>query len=224
MLFTAQCHESKRGDTLFTVIMEKEDGQVLKKELDLPSFMHLLDTSKVVEENYVALSRDMIPEGYIDGHFASPLTYTCVWEVKGKVRQLVYDAKNADGKVKHYSLPFPDLVFALSVKGGVRQSFSCFAKKEGDTALFHYPFGNVSDSGGVCMGSIATKNVTPCQIEEDFFLGVTNNDYYTGMRRCGMEWSQTRLFKELKGKDKYPDNWLVGAGTDLMELVNKFAK
>ena len=225
MLFNVDVHESRRGDTLFTVTMEKEDGMIQKKELDLPTFLHLIDASKVVDMNYVALSKDMIPDGYIDGHFASPTNYTCVWEVKGKKRQLVYESTGAGSKPKHYTLPFPNLVFGLSVSNGVKQSFYCFAKKEGDSRLYRYPFGNVSDEGSVCMGSISTKNVTPSIIEDDFFLGITNNDYFgDGMKKCGMKWSQPKLFSELKGKDRFPDNWLVDAECDLQDLLRKYSK
>ncbi len=224
MKFSAECYESKRGDTLFSVKMEKDDGQLILKELELSSFLKLLDSSVVREETYLHIKKDFIPHGYIDGHFVSDRTYTCVWEVKGKKRQLIYDPRTADGSVKHHVLPFPDLVFGLSVLNGVRQSFYCYAKKEGGSKLCHYPFGNVSSNGSVCMGNISSKGITPLSTEEDFFLGVTNNDYYAGMEKCGMNWSQTRLFEELAGKDKYPDNWLVETNVTVEKFLERFAK
>ncbi len=170
------------------------------------------------------IGRELVPEGYIDGYFAGPDTYTCVWEVKGKRRQFVYDTRTGSDSSRHYSIPFPDLIFAVSVSKGVRQSFYCFARRKCDGRICNYPFGNVSNEGSVCMGSIATKSVTPSRIEEDFFLGVTNNDYYRGIDRCGMEWTQPRLLQELKGKEKYPDNWLVESGMTLETIIKKFSR
>lgn len=224
MNFTSDCYESKRGDTLFRVTMKKEDGQIVTKTLELSSYLKLLDASKVREEAYINLSRELIPEGYIDGHYAGPQTFTCVWEVKGRKRQLVYNARTADGGIRPMQMPYPDLVFGLSVLNGTKQAFYCFARKDGSSRLYQYPFGNVNSSGSVCMGSIATTTVTPRQIEEDFFLGVTNDDYFNGMQKCGMEWSQTRLFKELVGREKYPDNWLVEANMTIEDFIKKFAK
>ncbi len=225
MLFDAKCIEGRRGEPLFDVTMQKSDGEIEMKRFDLSGFMHLLDASKVQDENYIEINRGIVPDGYLGGVFASDKSYTVVWEVPARKRQFVLDMRNGE-KLMHAMIPFPALVFKLRVYQGIKQSFSCYAKKEGDTNLYRYPFGNVSLSGDVCMGSIATKDITPRRIEEDFFLGETNNDYYTGDKKCGCDWSQEKLIRELKEKDSYPDNWLVDAGVELKTLLDfgRYAK
>lgn len=225
MNFTAIASESKRGETVFEIQMQKENGEMVINKVDLSTFLNILDATKVQEENYVRLSRELVPEGYIDGAFASDDTYWCIWKVKGAKRQFVLDMRNGDDSLRHHIIPYPSLVFALKVHKGVRQAFRCYATKEGSSALYEYPFGNVNTGGSVCMGSIRTKDVTPANTEEDFFLGVTNNDYYSGFAKCGMDWSQEKLIKELSGKDEFPDNWLQECGQcrDVKELIKNFA-
>ena len=214
MQITTETIENALGQTLFRVTMRDEKGEVLSKILTLENYLTLLETSMRFEEkeDAVRVERRMLPAGYIDGAFTKS-GYTVIWREKAMKRLLIHSSG-------HYQIPYPDLIFVLETKDGeIRQKY-CFAAA--GERLYRYPFGNVSKSGAVCMGNIKVDpKDSISSFAEEFFLGVTNEDYFERGESVKPKWSQTKLLENLSGKDVFPEKWLTkGRFETLEELIN----
>lgn len=208
MQFTATNVADLTGHQFIRVLMENK-GRSIIRTLTITQFIEVLGGSVEEEKNFVLLRDDFFPKSAKATWFADYSNYTCVWEEPAKVRLFIL--KTALGE-RHFHIPFPKLVFRLTVKNGKIHSKYCFAMKKGSNKLFCYPFGNVASSGGICMGNISEMK-TVLDFSDAFFSGVTNNDYYgsDGRGKVAIKISQEALCERLEKQKTFPDKYLVEA-------------
>ena len=207
----------RTGQALMRVTMKGKNGRETRRTVSLEDYVQLITDSIKLERvsDGVVVKGSQIAKGYIEGIFDSNGSYTQVFRVAGTLRQLVLD------NVGHFYVPFPDLIFVL--KYDAEKNFflqtKVFAVVEDQ--LFYYPFANVSREGNICLGSVK-PGTSPDQFVEDFFLGITNHDYYDGWdaKHIKMQWSQEKLARELEKHDVFPTEWLVPIGMNVQELVD----
>lgn len=197
------------GNALMRVSYEDENGIVTEKNVTMDTYLSIIkDSTYSNSAPMVRIGR--LPKGYVDGLISadSKDTFSVVVAVPADKRALSFGHK-------HWYVPFPGLIFLFTVSHGNLQKKSCFAYTDKQvsesTELYQYPFGNVSDTGNICMGSVTTQNLTDmCDVEsiiDDFFFSETNNDYYSGKNHTGMK--QEELLKRLKELDTFPEEWLT---------------
>ena len=209
----SQTRIDERGNTVFDVTIKTSDGREKKRSLSLSDYILLLSESKKATDEYITLPEGFLPENVIESCVASVHQYDIIWRVKGKKRCFLYRSISSD-EPKAYTIPFPDLIFRLHVDNDVIRAKECFASKEGDDHLYAYPFGNVSTSGEICMGNIQVTGLSQRvdTFTDDFFLGITNNDYWKISERInikGCDWSQQKLVDELTKRETFPSEWLM---------------
>lgn len=210
---TAKSVQNTQGQTLFHVEMKNtETKEMVVKNISTEDYVLLLQKSGIKREEKVRVRGSLLPKGYIDGAFTQN-GFDVVWREEGKQRLFV----TTYGR---YMIPYPDLIFAISVRNGRVMQDYVFAAV-GDT-LYNYPFGNVSSSGSICMGNIDTSCAATDigSFAEEFFLGETNHDYVDS-EKIKPAWSQKQLLEKLQGKKAFPKKWLVEADVQLNELVNR---
>ncbi len=72
------------------------------------------------------------------------------------------------------------------------------------------------------MGNISLADVCPESFAEEFFLGVTNDDYYNG-GKVEPKYTQRQLLEKLSELEAFPDRWLVKyEDFDLKALTDRF--
>jgi len=150
---------------------------------------------------------------------------TCVWWAAPAVRTLWWKPVLEQGtdydalQTRQRSVPVPGLVFRLdrephgllgvfAVKGDARPT--------PQTALYHAPFANVYDLGGVCMGNTETRDFDWQGWEKAFFASVFTHDVGSVKRVRGFDRSFQALdaLAESKPTD-FPEKWLRPVNKDL---------
>lgn len=194
------------GNTVFIVKLIEDSGLVTEKTLTAEDYIKMLGESVTVRESMIRISA--LPAHYLDGAVSSNGARAILFYPAEK-RTIVFGQK-------HWIVPFPNLIFDLTIKDGKRNGGRCFAidtdKPNMNSNLFCYPFGNVSASGSICFGNIDNRAVNLSTIEtivDDFFCGVTNNDYYGdgGVLVVPM-YKQEVLLEKLTHMDAFPSEWL----------------
>ena len=114
-------------------------------------------------------------------------------------------------------IPFPALVMKVSFVRGIKREGCIWAldtdEPNGDSVVYHYPFGNVGGSGSICFGNIKLKVDTIAdapRVFEEFILGATNNELYRHQNTKGLE--QGELIKIIETSDEYPKELLLATG------------
>ncbi len=222
MKFVAESIQNDMGQVFFkttyaqdmNVSLSAIKGHVEVHTLPFDEFKAVLGMSGKPVESWVHVPKGFIPgsedSGYIDG-YVSKEGWSAVWRVKGEVRQLIHTSG-------HYRVPFPDLIFAVTVKKGAVYRDYCFAL-DGDKVC-QYPFGNVNDCGSICMGNIHISNISNIKdFEEEFFLGKTNNDYFHPGDHVKVKYSQDELLRRLSGKETFPKRWLIKRKLTLKDVI-----
>lgn len=126
-------------------------------------------------------------------------------------------AAAGERKRQAYYMPLPGLVYGLVANKGSVTFKKCFAVKEWEgknTLLCQYPFGNVSNSGDICMGTANRQGVTtyPALREyiEDSLLSVTNSDYLSGDDvRATSKMTQHQLCDMVAQLEQFPTELLL---------------
>lgn len=197
------------GNALMRVSYEGDDGIVTEKNVTMDTYLSIIkDATYSNLSSMVRIGR--LPKGYVDGLISadSKNTFSVVVAVPAEKRALSFGHK-------HWYIPYPGLIFLFTVLHGELQKKSCFAyidkQVTESTKLYQYPFGNVSEMGSICMGSMTIQNLTDmCDVEsiiDDFFFSETNNDYYSKKNHTGMK--QEELLKRLSKLDTFPEEWLT---------------
>lgn len=209
----AESYNDKLGNTNFTVSFIKDNGEILKKKLGLKKFCELLLDSQVNEVKLNQIPSDFFPKDMIDCKFADTENYKITWRENGRKRQFIFGVTD-----QHYILPFPNLVFQLHVSNGHVVEKKVFA--EADGVLYNYPFGNVYDSGAICMGNIVSTDVTKRvgSFSEEFFMGVTNNDLYRSDRNS-KGFTQSELCEYVSKMDIFPVEILIKSKLSIKDLT-----
>lgn len=167
-----------------------------------------------------------IPNGYIDAAVGNNAnTYRICLSVPAGIRCLSYYDDD-------YFIPFPECVFFLSYKNGIKEGDSyVFARIGSSDILYRYPFANVYDTGVICWGSTVLPEVT-CMKDainhiELFFGSKTNNDLYRAGSSVVFKEefiNQRGLFEFLKTKQFFPEELLVPTERSLSGTVRNWTE
>lgn len=217
MQLNANTVSDRTGNVFFRVSLTEDDGSVITKTLSPESFLQLIQNSCTVENRYTHLGK--LPEGYLDASVSSDETFRILLKVPAKKRLIVHTSG-------HYEVPFPNLIFYLEVCNGTLKEKYVYSLK-GEKTLCHYPFGNVSTSGSICMGNISCTELTITTVDrviDLFFSGATNNDYYSPREKVSINYSQQVLLEKLSKLEEFPSRWLKKSGTTLERLEDKLRK
>ena len=88
-----------------------------------------------------------------------------------------------------------------------------------ESKLFHYPYGNVRESGSICFGNITlkVKDIADApKVFDDFLCGKTNNDLYHTQNTRGF--SQGELVSYVENLEVYPKELLLKNGKTFGDL------
>lgn len=189
-------------------------GECLSKKVPLQSYLKML--AKASDSDACIIPR--LPSGTLGGlrYFSDSSFYMEVY-VEADVHPTAY--MKPENMVL---LPFPSLIFMISVKNGKMESSRVYAVREkyravnDETELYMFPYGNVYDTGRVCWGSnFSVFNVpSVTDVEEvigTFFSAVMNNDLYNmnTKRRVPLE----QLIDEAAQKTCFDEGILLPMGT-----------
>lgn len=166
------------------------DGDTLLQQtvMGIEDYITMLQNSHRRQESPTTLFIGDVPAGFVDGFVSNTEgTLGAIIYLPPRKHQFILAGVEGGREKKAYYIPMPGLVYEVVANKGTMHTFRCFAFKEwnGDeTELFHYPYGNVSDSGSICMGSVSRVKVTSyTDIRENIensLNGVTNSDYLDG--------------------------------------------
>lgn len=203
-------------------VTAKDGKEVVERTMTVSDFLKLFGDSLEVKPTFQKIEGDWLPDKYYDLQFFDTENWGIVFPVKTAKRLLVHTSGQ-------YEVWYPNLVFFLMVRNGAITEKNCFAVKEvvPDAELYRYPFGNVSSSGSICMGNIDIDvRKGPMAFLDEFFLGVTNNDYYSSDCAVTQKWSQSKLLENLSKESSFPAKWLKqlstkGTVTDLCKELDR---
>lgn len=223
-LFTIEGREDKVGNIYFVTHARGKNGAGTIKKLTYEQMMEALSTN--YRKEIMTLPIGELPEGYLD----AVVTEDGVTKVRIYVpeQKRIFQLKLDGQKLPvAYTIPMPPMVFHIqrsctSHGGSDRYHGDCCIVKgtykevkedyyNGKLQGYLYPFGNVNDNGGICMGNIRVpmESISDVSMFVDaFFDGITNHDYVNGGSRVRNGMGQMQLLKELNGKDKFPLKWL----------------
>ena len=213
--FTSEAMTDRTGNTLFRVSLSDESGEARVRVISLEDYISLLQGSKKMNNHFVHLKEGFLPAGCRNAYVSDDRNYIVEYVVPGRIRMFLH--QNGCNR-KRYMIPYPDLLFVLQVSEGHISVKKVFSLK-GDR-LCHYPFGNVSSSGEICMGNIDVKGLSESadSFTDDFFSGITNNDYFAPGENISEKWDQQKLLHKLDGLDKFPNRWLIETGKNIADI------
>ena len=217
MDFVAKSVVDRSGNTFIDCTMVGEKGRETHRVLAIDDFLSMMGQSIKREVRLVEIKNGFFPKDYVSLFYGDEEHYSCSFFVEPKKRVFVY----SDGK--HYNIPYPKLLFKVerdsySLRGSV------FALKSGKQSkkLYNYPFGNVNSSGGICMGNISLKDIEKVtDFADEFFLGVTNEDYMNSCKKVKPDYTQKQLLDKLVKLDEFPERWLVESSMSYADVVGK---
>lgn len=201
-----------------------DDGECISKSIYFRDFVKLLSKSMVDEGGSGNLRLGKLPKGYYDGSIDpfKPDTFSCIVTRPAQVLPLqYYDSV--------FRVPYPALVFAFHSEGGNITASRCFAvldeNVKDDTALYHYPFGNVyEEDGHICWGNINLSEFDTLKSIDRlvalFNGSESNSDLYRGYN-SGFKALRSML-EELQKRTAFPAEWLAETGQTVGDVVRMF--
>lgn len=205
------------------------------------AFSQMVKDASVVKKDHAFLQIPPTPKGFVDGYLSTePGTLGGVFVMESARSQFALKSNeklegSREEKLveKAYCIPMPNLVYYARFDKGHLQEMLCYAFREWngmDTELCQYPFGNVSNSGYVCTGSVPIvaedirtfADVLSAII--DTRLAVTNDDHLADSKvRLLKDMTQIELCDSLIGKDTFPHELLLDFH-DSIGPENRFEK
>lgn len=212
--FKSELIFDKLGQALFRCELLR-DGKVSVKNLGFDDYLKLLDDSRETDLQYQPIGT--IPEHYFAGEIGQMNSFKVVLVYPGQKRALAYGGE-------HFYISFPAVAFYFEYRRGTRKEAKCFALSSdaptSGSLLYHYPFGNVGNGGGICFGNIHLPQVN-CMADTEkvvdcFFDSITNTDLYHSQNSAGL--SQGELITYVSKRKKYPKNMLVSTNSTINDL------
>lgn len=174
--------------------------------------------AETVSKNYNSFEYNALESNNLINFAINGTSVKMAWVTQPCVRELFFTKEMG---LENGFYPVPKLIFSID-----DEDLDVFAvrrndKLTADTVLYNAPFGNISEDGSVCMGSVRTKAKIPSLVklmqkwEVLFFKSYfthTNNDKI-------IKGNLVTLFKSLKGKDSFPDDVLVPTKFKLSKLT-----
>lgn len=215
------------GKSVVDVLMTR-DGVETYRRIPLVEFVNLIARRTVIQEE------------------VSSYDYGSTLDIRGNVLYTCSNTKGDLGVVlevpkgrhffsafdKSYMLPFPRLIIALALsKDGARKFFKIFSSKDlsKNSTLYLYPFGNVSKTGDVCMGSTSydvdsAKNATFSDVQkvvDAFFSGKTSGHFYTAGATVGVCMELPDFVNYVNSLKEFPEDILVESSIFTLEGLYK---
>jgi len=169
-----------------------------------------------------------LPSGYLDAVVSEKGFDSVTIYVPAQIRAFLLGIGQKMPLI--FNIPMPPMVFRIKSNGVNLHGDCCIVKGSyeevyaqyhaGKLQGYYYPFGNVSDSGGICMGNIRVTMKSMCDASifvDAFFDGITNHDYVVRGSRVTVKKGQMELLKALHGKDKFPERWLKKSEFDFLK-------
>lgn len=211
---------SDTGMVAMCCTLRKGDQDIIQRVMSLDDYATLIQGATKRKKTNAIFRIGEIPEQMVDGYISN-----CDGKLGGVFRfpaafhQFVLAATGNERR-RSYFLPMPNMVFSISAVSGTLRKFYCFCYKEWngqDTVLYSYPFGNVSEDGSVCMGTInSPKNGMIKTFEdlnniiEESLCGVTNTDYLTdNMVRLACNVTQHTFCDSISNEKEFPHHLLL---------------
>lgn len=195
------------GDVV-DITIEEENKLTEKRKISFLDFRAILETSSHVED---VVRIGALPQGYVDGSCSrsDQSTYRVFIEVPAQVRAMQYYDKNI-------MVPYPTLLFVLIVNSGRLIESFCYAvaeqKVSGKSLLYHYPYGNVYQTGKICWGNNFIGRIQDIKSSERvielFFGSETNNDLWASCDEKKYP-TQEVFLEEMKEQEVFPENCLA---------------
>lgn len=196
------------------------DGESLLEQtvMSIDDYISLLQGAVRRVDAPTSVELGLIPQGLYDGFVTNRKgTLGGIFYIPPQKHQFILAPTDFQPRRAYY-LPMPGLVYSLIFNNECQRSMSCFAFKEwkgDDTVLYQYPFGNVSSSGSVCMGSIkSVKGSTFMDLREHIensLNGVTSGDYLGGQSkvRLATDATQYQFCDSIAELDEFPMELLL---------------
>ena len=213
------------GLVCFKVDLINNNHEVVQsKTMSIDDYITLISGAERRKEPPFSLFLNGIPDGMVDGYISSIKgTIGAIIRIPAHKQQfsLAVNSQIAESGKTAFYMPMPNLIYLIAYVEGVRKIFNCFCYTEWDgpdTKLMQYPFGNVSSSADICMGSITTDDndtnsyMGLYRIIESSLYGVTNGDYLTdNMVRLKRAVTQYEFCKDLvdSNADVFPHDLLL---------------
>lgn len=201
-----------------------DSGEADCKIVSLMDFIGMMQDSSVSDGRMVRLGR--LPRGCYD--VAVDPVRQGVFKCTIVLPEGAYPIRYAD---TDYMIPMPAQVFYFDVLDKKVVESKIYVLKDNlpsdESPLYHYPFGNVHDSGSICWGSNAlpaVSNVGELDMLVNLFFGSpTNSDLYKAHERLVNPPEYTvnlRSFYEvLAEKKEFPKELLKETGKTLAGIM-----
>lgn len=187
---------------------EFEGGRMIRKTISFEDYKKLLFNSEKEDITYFSVDH---PRYYYQG-FASDQkgTFQVILTVPSGTHMFVSEKFKIATQ-----LPYPALAFKLSFRKGTCEDRSCYAldtdTPNNDSALYRYPYGNVSHSGSICMGNISINCASIKDADkfvDAFFDGIDEGHYYEPGENTIPVYKENQLVKKVLEKGSFPTQWL----------------
>lgn len=188
-----------------------EDGSQIQKTISFRDYQNLIGCGiKEVKELY----RDVptLPKFFYKGGVTTRTdSFWVTFFVPKGYRQWGYEKTQ-----EFLSVPYPNLFFVVEVNKGTVVKRSVYAVKDElpteESKLYLYPYGNVDQYGGICMGSCHVKMESLSSSDnfvEAFFLGKDAGHYYKKGIMAKPEVPLRELISLVGEKGCFPEEWLM---------------
>ena len=217
---------TQAGMVKMRVSLYEAEKLVTETVMSLTDYISLLQKSAKKEEAAVFMPIKGVPDGFVDGVLSNKKgTLGAIICIPPRKHQFVLAATDCRKEAAYY-IPMPGLVYECIANKGNQHTFKCFAFKKwnGDeTELYHYPWGNVSSEGSICMGSVKKKPLNDFydirEHIENSLNGITNADYLSGsLCRLSAKVTQHDFCDQISEQDEFPMELLL---SHRMETVGK---
>lgn len=201
-----------------------EDKRTASKTISYEDYKYIINNCEITSKT---VRMGTVPQTFWDGFKnvdGEQLTGTFLFYVPKDKQVMSYVSEN-----DRFMIPFPNLVFAYKVRLGRLISSKVYAVKQSksrmsdNTELFHYPFGNVGTSGGICYGANTIPSIESLwnleYMIDLFFSASTNNDLYSSSR-TNLHMAQCELIRYVleEMKDEFNDDILAPANMTVGNL------
>jgi len=209
--FSADMSYDILGNPIFKTVTKLSDGSNLQKTLSFEDFKKLFDVStKIAEDKYRSIPK--LPKYYYDGGVTKKRdSFWVALFVPAEKRQFYYQTTE-----EMLFVPYPNMLFMLKVGNGVVNSRFCYAIADNEltdtSILYQYPYGHVSTSGSICMGSCSTTLNSLSESDsfvESFVLGSNQGHYYQNNEMSRKNVSLRELLSLVEKKGYFPSEWLM---------------
>ena len=214
---------------LVTVTLGYKNGGSIVKKVKYNDFITMLNDS--VEEgsssvNFSSKSWGGIPDGLIDIAYQDECNFLALVQVPAELFIVQYCGNK-------YSIPFPSLLFAVKVVGQRVTGTRVYAVKDKkvtkESALYHYPFGNVYNDGDICWGGNSLPNIEGVKdtfkVPQIFYSSPTNSDLWKSgedvdVEKLGNEPVLSKVYAFLNGQKEFPLDALMPTTYKVEQLFN----